>query len=100
MRPCAMFDTRKNSSNGICWQGWLYEPCIPLAAKTARVMIVEDRGDYLMVSNYESKGWHDTCKPVGPLYRINRIGQGRPTKNRIELLKTELTARSNWGKEA
>lgn len=60
-------------------------------------MIVEDHDDYLLVSDYcRPCGWHERCKPTGELYRVNRIGPGRPTKGRIDLLKTELTARSQW----
>lgn len=92
--PCPLYDTRLNINRGIEWHGWLYESCPQL--RTKRVMIVEDHGDYLIVSDYSKPcGWRDKCKPVEPMYRVNRIATGRPTKNRIGRLQTAIKELQN-----
>jgi len=54
-------------------------------------MIVEDHGDYLVVADYNRGcGWLEKCKPVEPMHIIQRIGAGRPTKNRIARLQTAV----------
>jgi hypothetical protein len=75
----------------------LYEHCSELASRTnvagypkARVMIVEDNDDHLIVSDYSSSSWHSPCEPVGKLYRVNRIATGRPNLPRIEKLKEAI----------
>jgi hypothetical protein len=88
------FDTRRNSSKGIFWRGYVYEGA-PKVGRS-RVMVIEDCGDYLMVSDYETGGWSSRCVPKGEPQRVNRIGPGRPTKARIDMLKDELSARSRW----
>lgn len=90
MRPNPQYDTRKHYAEGIQWHGYVYES-VPKLAHHKRIMIVEDNIDYLIVSEYSHSGsWQSKCLPIGPLYRVNIIGLGRPTKERIQLLESAI----------
>ena len=83
-RPIPLYDTRKHCDKGLEWRGWLYAPVFALR-HCSRVMIVEDHEDYLIVADYNRGcGWHTKCTPLEQRYVSERIGEGRPTKERLK----------------
>lgn len=83
------YDTRHHYTSGIQWRGYIYQfvPALREASSKGRIMVVEDHGDYLIVSDYSSGGWHDPCRPIGKQYRSDRVGIGRPTKAIVSRLQ-------------
>lgn len=73
--------TRKVRPSGIQWNGFLYEPVVKLAAP--RVMILEDHGEHLLVSEYTRTLLHG-CKPVGEPVRVLKIGEGKKPSYRTK----------------
>lgn len=90
------FDTRKHTSFGIFWNGFIYE-WVPELAHVRRVMIVEDNGDHLIVSDYSCGHSGRYCQPSGKKYKAVQVGMGRPTVKRVEALKVALRSQSVRG---
>jgi hypothetical protein len=83
--------TRAVRRNGILINGLEYE-CVPSLIGD-RIAILEDNKDHLIISAYKSPTYGPTV-PVGPKYRVNLKGLGRPTIKRINALKEVLDSKA------
>lgn len=87
--PKQEFPTRANRPGGIEWNGYLFEACPRISQEKyeRRVAVIEDRGNSIVIQAYSYSIHARKSTLTGEPYECKLIGTGRPTDQRIDILK-------------